>query len=691
VYVRSLPRFGSLHQVVEDPATGKLQVGDDISELFRSRKHSFRQYASNVLNASIGGNLSALIGEPDASYSVDDEGVASNATSGSETSWSPTPLITGEFVVVAFEKAVFVQAVSIFETKFPGSVTEIAALNPQSGQYAVLWTGVVLPFTVSSRRVFTPDICVSSFLTTVIRIKFATTSVGGAAAFDAIALDGSTTLGEAPLPTIKDQLQRVAYVPSLARTLDVQETFNFAIRQCNAWADVTVSGATVARSLTLRSIQLNVYIEPMLETLSAGLQSGLLVFCVTGVLMCIAYLVGVCINMHHPVIKASSFPFCVIAALSCMLFCFDAMLITLQQIQTQSIDTCMAQQFLFGAAFSWLFGSLFLKSYRLNKIFNARDLRVVALSNRQLVLGVTLIHLADIAVKIAWAASDPPQLRAITRDTTVYYQCSTNPSFAWTVFAMEFVLGLALFIQSIRIRNVPMLFNEHRAIAFVTYNALVLLGVTGLLAQLFTSSGVAATTVISNVGLLGVGIVTTTVLLGHKLWQIYFDKQHTSALQRPSHLSASVFAQPPGSKRSDMDMSEHGVNGHSKQYNSHVSTSIVPLPPASPVSGKTRFSNSLSVSSNGATSRPIRNITLPPLRLHGRDAPRTMVSSTTNRSEELGAALGIAIEPTATSTAAIVDGTADLVYSSTEAPSISSVISIAPLDMRADTVKVAQE
>src|SRR5205085_2375498 len=101
------------------------------------------------------------------------------------------------------------------------------------------------------------------------------------------------------------------------------------------------------------SIELAVDIEPRLESPSDAVASVLVSFCIIGILLCVFYLVGVCHYMHRAVIKASSFPFCIMTAVSSMLFCLDALLINVQQMTGSAVDSCIAQQFLFGAGFSW--------------------------------------------------------------------------------------------------------------------------------------------------------------------------------------------------------------------------------------------------------------------------------------------------------------------------------------------------
>lgn len=119
-----------------------------------------------------------VVGEPDAEPGLDD----ANA-------WAAASIDAGiETLELTFETPVIPTAIDIYENYNPGAVIEVAALDPNSNQWVVLWEGEDL--TGLEFRIFSPELTVPSFATNEIRITLDTSLVDGWNEIDAVELFG---------------------------------------------------------------------------------------------------------------------------------------------------------------------------------------------------------------------------------------------------------------------------------------------------------------------------------------------------------------------------------------------------------------------------------------------------------------------------------------------------------------------
>ena len=135
--------------------------------------------------------------------------------------------------------------------------------------------------------------------------------------------------------------------------------------------------------------------------LSLPIEKGAVAFTALAMALNLALIVMFIVYRAHPVMKASTPLFCVLMALGGLLMQSSVFATGLYVTTT----CCQAQVWLLTVGFSMLFGALFMKTYRVWRIFNAgKKLMKVAITNRQLLAALSLLLSFDIILNIVWSA-----------------------------------------------------------------------------------------------------------------------------------------------------------------------------------------------------------------------------------------------------------------------------------------------
>eukprot|EP01127_Copromyxa_protea_P008809 TRINITY_DN202_c0_g1_i1.p1 TRINITY_DN202_c0_g1~~TRINITY_DN202_c0_g1_i1.p1 ORF type:complete len:768 (+),score=83.14 TRINITY_DN202_c0_g1_i1:150-2306(+) len=142
---------------------------------------------------------------------------------------------------------------------------------------------------------------------------------------------------------------------------------------------------------------------------------------------------------------------------------------------------CHLHVWMLNCGFSIAFGSLFVRTLKIDRLWNARTLDGRPLSNPQLGLIFAGIVSLQIALLIIWSAVTQPQARKISDDPlrpiTDIYICETGEGNDALIGLMVGFSGALLFVGAFlayRVRQVPMkVVNESRMIAISIYNLLV--------------------------------------------------------------------------------------------------------------------------------------------------------------------------------------------------------------------------
>jgi len=152
------------------------------------------------------------------------------------------------------------------------------------------------------------------------------------------------------------------------------------------------------------------------------------------------------------------------------LLCVGALLMSLAVVLTvvpQSTGVCSARLFLVNLAFMIGFGSLFLKTYRLHKIFNNPLIRVVAIKNKDLLTVLSALCLVDLFLLSLWLGVSPYSLLSAMEEACV---SDHGDAFLLVISVLKGVMLVAGAVLTYKVRNVNSMYNESSYIAFAIYN-----------------------------------------------------------------------------------------------------------------------------------------------------------------------------------------------------------------------------
>ena len=137
------------------------------------------------------------------------------------------------------------------------------------------------------------------------------------------------------------------------------------------------------------------------QFLSQPIEKGAVAVTAVSMTVTLLLIVVFIVCRSHPVMKASTPLFCVLMALGGLLM-QSSVYATGLYVTTVC---CQAQVWLLTVGFSMLFGALFMKTYRVWRIFNAgKKLMKVAITNRQLLFALAMLLSFDVILNIVWSA-----------------------------------------------------------------------------------------------------------------------------------------------------------------------------------------------------------------------------------------------------------------------------------------------
>eukprot|EP00455_Lapot_gusevi_P041174 TRINITY_DN4746_c0_g1_i3.p1 TRINITY_DN4746_c0_g1~~TRINITY_DN4746_c0_g1_i3.p1 ORF type:complete len:702 (-),score=115.84 TRINITY_DN4746_c0_g1_i3:115-2109(-) len=287
-----------------------------------------------------------------------------------------------------------------------------------------------------------------------------------------------------------------------------------------------------------------------LITLAPEDQNGIFaIFAVLCVVNLVFHIVVLCFR-EHKVIRASSPLFCHLMLLGSTC-AYVAIMLKSADLQTNTKALCQLVPLFLGLAFSLIIGSLLMKTWRIAKIFNNPDLRIVAIENRNLVGVILVFLLVEGICHIIWYAVDAPKvsLRVDPLDKYAdFYACQMQYSMAWWLLLLlpkivALIYGCLLAYQ---VRNVNADFNEAKFIAMTIYNTMILgLLVVGLLVLLDDQLRNQYLTFCVGVAL--VSFNNNLILFLPKFYQIYVDNSPDGTTMLRGSSKIGVSEMPPRS------------------------------------------------------------------------------------------------------------------------------------------------
>merc|ERR1712159_243353 len=148
---------------------------------------------------------------------------------------------------------------------------------------------------------------------------------------------------------------------------------------------------------------------------------------------------------------------------------------------------CVLRPVLASYGFSLLFAPLFVKTFRLSRIFMSKDFSKMQVPTHQIFMFVLTPIMLDTLILMIWYITDLPttqvdidELRPINSITT----CTSSPLFAWIMMTSKIIFAGLGSVLMVRSRKIPAFFNETSstgaAIAAVLFTAVFVVPVASI-------------------------------------------------------------------------------------------------------------------------------------------------------------------------------------------------------------------
>jgi hypothetical protein len=191
-----------------------------------------------------------------------------------------------------------------------------------------------------------------------------------------------------------------------------------------------------------------------------------------------ALLVAVMFNWREPVIRASTPSFAITSILGCIIMCASNYFGMLDP----SNEDCAASAWLLTVGFSAIYSSLFIKTFRIWRIFGRKQLQVLKMRDQDLLLAVGAFILIDVIINAAWLGAGGLKSSRVTvdpdRPAYDYLHCETTTTDLGAIAAhLAIKGGMLLFgvVLTYSVRNVPSQFNEAIWLGVALYNTVFIL------------------------------------------------------------------------------------------------------------------------------------------------------------------------------------------------------------------------
>jgi ABC-type branched-subunit amino acid transport system substrate-binding protein len=217
---------------------------------------------------------------------------------------------------------------------------------------------------------------------------------------------------------------------------------------------------------------------------SSGAASLAFLLGIVGGIICLASCLWIILNISEQVIKMAQPAFCLAFALSAAVGCFSNILFVGENTDTM----CTLRPIVFNLAFDMMFGSLFLKTYRVYKIFGNKALTKQKTTPFDILQTYLVVLMIDIALMIIWKVGSGMKAETIVEDELMPYgtyetvKCNVVESMEFaTTFYKVMLVGGGVYLAWAT-RAFPDKFSESKYISASIYQVF-LLGVVGLLVK----------------------------------------------------------------------------------------------------------------------------------------------------------------------------------------------------------------
>lgn len=289
------------------------------------------------------------------------------------------------------------------------------------------------------------------------------------------------------------------------------------------------SASTALRSVTCDGETLLV-VQPLIWKLPSGVIGAGKAMAAIGIILVILCAIIVFFFRNRTVFRSASPPFLFISLFGLLLLFISAILLV-QSTPTASSCAGLMWTVYLGTCMS--FSPLFMKTYRIWKIFGERRIKVVKISNKKLLILVSIIIATQILLLAIWQGIGPWQVVTISEEvpygdatrTKLYTQCSigqgNSSSTAMLIVNSLFVGGMLVWGARLALatRQVNSTFNESSQIAIALYNLIFTAAILALIVELVGAIGTSMH-VLLLMALLWVALATLVLLFALKIFKL---------------------------------------------------------------------------------------------------------------------------------------------------------------------------
>ncbi|GMH56076.1 hypothetical protein TL16_g02053 [Triparma laevis f. inornata] len=268
-----------------------------------------------------------------------------------------------------------------------------------------------------------------------------------------------------------------------------------------------------------------------------GVGSLAIILAIVGAGICFGWAGWIFMHWKNKVIKISQPSFCVAFTVSAGLMCLS----TVFFVGEDTNGSCVLRPFLFNIFFDFMFGSLFLKTFRVYKIFGNKSLSKVKISTFDICRNYGSIVAVDIAILVVWMVTEGMEAEEVTMNDLApygsYTAISCNKYETLTTFFKILLVGGGVYLSWVT-RNVPDKFAESKWIGASIYQVFVL-GVVGLLVKWSSPESGETILLVQSIAVPVACVATTCCIFGPKVLMIKYPQNYESALVTSANTGTS--------------------------------------------------------------------------------------------------------------------------------------------------------
>lgn len=257
-----------------------------------------------------------------------------------------------------------------------------------------------------------------------------------------------------------------------------------------------------------------------------------LIICIMALILCFIYRKAKAFRSGSAALTSASVVGCFMMNMAVLLNLFATSIYT-KNLETRS-SFCQARYWFAVLGVQLAFICLFLKLYRLYKIFLSRKLQVVLLKTRWLMGRISLTILVDIVLLSIWNVVAPDE--TIKTQAMCVSHANVTP-FHWIFGTIKGTLILATFYLYHKTKNLPRLYRESYFMAMAIYN-IVALGVVYIAISIMARNNETAIIYGQSFTIMTCATLLVVALVHEKLANVFLGKQ-----QEKQHLSRAKSTQ----------------------------------------------------------------------------------------------------------------------------------------------------